>query len=272
MRTSLLWMLGIAVVALGGCGKNTAQPFSVVWPTGTNAAAVGFTNYTHEVIKVWPHDTNAFTEGLVFHRGGLLESTGVHGQSSLRKVDLQTGLVLQQTPLSTPYFAEGLTVLGTNIFQLTYLNGKCFVYELDGFRLLKEFSYRGEGWGLTTDGESLIMSDGTDRIRFVNPLTFTVTRTIRVRLQDQIVSHLNELEYVKGEIYANIWPIDDVVRINPGTGNVIGRIDFAGLLPPEDRTMNPDVLNGIAYDADNNRLYVTGKRWPKLFEVRLQPK
>lgn len=271
MPSLAIWMIGLASIALTGCGKNSAQPVSIVWPTGTNATSAGFTNYSYEVINTWPHDTNAFTEGLVFLGGSLLESTGIYGQSSLRKLDLATGQVLQQKQLSAAYFGEGLAVLGNRVFQLTYLKGICFVYEQDSFELQKTFSYRGEGWGLTTDGRCLIMSDGTDRIRFIDPLTFAVTKAIRVRLQGQILNRVNELEYVNGEIYANIWPTDDVVRIDPATGRVLGRISFTGLLGPGDRTVNTDVMNGIAYDAENDRLFVTGKRWPKLFEVRLKP-
>jgi len=224
------------------------------------------------VVNVLPHDPAAFTQGLVFLNGTLLESTGLYGQSTLRKVDLKTGGVLKQGKVPAKYFAEGLAVLGDKVFQLTWQNHKGFVYDLATFRLEKEFAYKGEGWGLTTDGHCLILSDGTDRIRFLDPVTFGVKQTIHVQFQGRPVDRLNELEYIKGEIFANIWGADYVVRIDPATGRVIGVIDFTGLLAAQDRSTNTDVLNGIAYDAAKDRLFVTGKRWPKLFEVRLKPK
>jgi glutaminyl-peptide cyclotransferase len=224
------------------------------------------------VINTYPHDRGAFTQGLVYLDGTLLESTGLNGQSTLRRVDLKTGKVLKQVEVPSQYFAEGLALLNGKLFQLTWQNQKGFVYDLESFKLEKEFSYTGEGWGLTTDGQSLIMSDGTSQIRFLDPVTFEVKRTINVQDHGQPISRLNELEYVKGEIFADIWTTDFVVRIDPATGNVLGAIDFRGLLAPEDRQANTDVLNGIAYDAAGDRLFVTGKFWPKLFEVRLKPK
>jgi glutamine cyclotransferase len=221
-------------------------------------------------VKVWPHDTNAFTQGLVFLDGALLESTGLNGHSSLRKVELQTARVLKQVEVPAEYFAEGLAVVGTNAFQLTWQNHKAFVYSLETFKVEKEFTYEGEGWGLATDGHLLILSDGTDQIRFLDPITFVVTRTIHVQYLGKPLARLNELEYIKGEILANVWGADQVVKIDPANGKVTGVIDFTGLLPKEDRALNTDVLNGIAYDAAGDRLFVTGKLWPKLFEVRLK--
>jgi glutamine cyclotransferase len=247
-------LLSAVLVAFLGCGKNSPPPVK----------------YSYEVLNVWPHDTNAFTQGLVFLDDAVLESTGLNGQSTLRRVDLTTGRVLQQVEVPEQYFAEGLAALGSKLFQLTYTSQKGFVYDLESFRLEKEFAYKGPGWGLTSDGEYLILSDGTDRIRFLDPVSFKVKRTIRVRLQGRRVIRLNELEYIKGEIFANIWGADYVVRIDPVTGTVIGTIDFAGLLEAKDRNADTSVLNGIAYDAAADRLFVTGKRWPKLFEVRLK--
>jgi len=219
---------------------------------------------------MWPHDLNAFTQGLVFFDGQLLESTGLNGQSSLRRVDLETGKVISQLQLPYEYFAEGLALFGKKLFQLTFQNGKCFVYDLKTFRREKEFSYPGEGWGLTTDGQWLIMSDGSDRLRFLDPETFEVKKTVKVVMTGRTVNRLNELEYIKGEIFANIWQSDVVVRIEPSTGKVLGLINFTGLLPSSDRDSSTDVLNGIAHDSSSDRLFVTGKRWPKLFEVRLK--
>ncbi len=262
-------MLALSLVFLAGCGQKSAGSQDTRPPA---QAAAPVATYTYQVVDVHPHDRNAFTQGLVFLKGVLFESTGLNGKSSLRRVDLQTGRVLQQVGLSAQYFAEGMTVLDGKIFQLTWQSQKGFVYDLETFEPKGEFSYTGEGWGLTTDGHVLIMSDGTDQIRFLDPATFRVLRTIHVLNQGLPLPRLNELEYVKGEIFANIWQTQSVARIDPADGRVLGLIDFSGLLTPADYTKTTDVLNGIAYDAAGDRLFVTGKNWPKLFEVRLQPK
>jgi glutamine cyclotransferase len=293
MRASIrilspLGLLWASLVLLTGCTpdspaatpglENTTASTVSQKPPGDNPLAGKSTTptevpvYSYEIVKAFPHDPGAFTQGLVFLDGALLESTGLNGQSSLRKVDLQTGRVLQRVEVPVEYFAEGMAVLGGRVFQLTWQNHKGFVYDLASFRPEKEFVYEGEGWGLTTDGHWLILSDGTDQIRFLDPVTFEVKRTIRVYVVDHPVGRLNELEYVKGEIFANIWGANYIVRIDPATGRVTGMVDFTGLLAPQDRRADTDVLNGIAYDAAENRLFVTGKRWPKLFEVRLKLK
>ena len=228
--------------------------------------------YTCEIVHAFPHDRAAFTQGLVYLDGGFLESTGLNGESSLRKTDLKTGAVVKEVKLSEQYFAEGLALLRGELFQLTWRNQKAFVYSLADFKLVHEFRYAGEGWGLTTDGVSLIMSDGTDQIRFLDPATFAEKKRINVRMRGRAVDRLNELEYVKGAILANVWGSDDVVRIDPATGRVTAVINFSGLLSAQDRDENTEVLNGIAYDASGDRLFVTGKRWPKIFEVRLRLK
>ena len=224
----------------------------------------------YEIVHTYPHDPAAFTQGLLFLNGVLYESTGQYGQSSLRKVELPTGKVLQQTNVPSLYFAEGLAELDGKLYQLTWREKTAFVYDLNTFTLEKQFFYPFEGWGLTTDGHSLILSDGTDQIRFIDPANFTAQRTIHVKDHGRPVAELNELEYIKGEIFANIWQTDDIVRINPATGEVIERINFAGLLKPQERA-SADVLNGIAYDAAGDRFFITGKYWPKLFEIRLKP-
>ena len=252
----VLWMIIVVLVVLTGCDKNSHPPI----------------NYSYDVINVWPHDTNAFTEGLVFHDGVLLESTGLNGQSTLRKVDLKTGGVIKRVNVPATFFAEGLTVLGDRVFQLTYTSHKGFVYDLESFQFKYEFPFKGEGWGLATDGQWLIASDGTDRIRFLDPITFKEHRAIRVRLQGKRVIFINELEYIKGEIWANVWGVDYVLRIDPATGIVLGKIDFSGLREKDDRDVKKRVLNGIAFDKVGDRVFVTGKRWPKLFEVRLKLK
>jgi len=228
--------------------------------------------YTYEIVNIWHHDPTAFTQGLLYLNGVLFESTGLYGASSLREVDLQTGQVRRRVPVPSVYFAEGLVVLDNQIFQLTWTNGKAFVYDLKSFKLQKEFSYTGEGWGLTTDGKSLLMSDGSDQIFFRDPNSFKIQKTIHVSDHGRPVMRLNELEYVKGEILANIWQTDFVARIDPATGNLTGLIDLHGLLQARDFDATTDVLNGIAYDPAGDRLFVTGKHWPKLFEVRLKPK
>ncbi len=238
-------------------------------PVAASASAPA-TRYGYEVVATWPHDPQAFTQGLVFRQGEFLESTGLNGQSSLRDVELTTGRVLKQVTVPSEFFAEGLAVVGDQAFQLTWQNGKGFVYDVDTFRLEKEFAYDGEGWGLATDGHQLMLSDGTSQIRFLDPATFQVVRTIEVTDNGKPVERLNELEWINGEIFANVWQTNEVVRIDPESGRVRGVIDFSGLLGPQDRGPDTDVLNGIAYDAANDRLFVTGKRWPKIFEVRLK--
>lgn len=188
----------------------------------------------------------------------------------MREVELQSGRVLKQVALAPVYFAEGVAVVASQVFQLTWQNRKAFVYDADTFQLLKEFPYEGEGWGLTTDGTALIASDGTSQIRFLDPVTFSVKRTLPVTMDGRPLDRLNELEFIHGEIFANIWQTDEVVRIDPVSGIVRGIIDFSGLLAAHDRHADTDVLNGIAYDPKNDRLFVTGKRWPRLFEVRLK--
>jgi glutaminyl-peptide cyclotransferase len=273
---------GLVALLLAGCDRDPASDTENSSHTNVpsippsvdagKSATNEFLSYTYDVIHVRPHDRGAFTQGLVYLDGALLESTGLEGQSSLRRVDLKTGEVLKRVAVPSQYFAEGLAALNGKLFQLTWQNQKCFVYDLQSFQLEKDFAYAGEGWGLTTDGHWLIMSDGTDRIRFLDPDTFEEKRKINVAARGQPVYRLNELEYIKGEIFANVWGTDFVVCIDPATGKVTGVIDFTGLLAPEDRDANTDVLNGIAYDSAGDRLFVTGKRWPKLFEVRLKRK
>ena len=257
-------LLGPGLAGFAGCD---AKPAAGAAPAAPAAVA----SYTYEVVRTFPHDRDAFTQGLVYLDGALLESTGLNGQSTLRRVELATGRILQQVRVPSQYFAEGMTVLGGKIYQLTWQSQKGFVYDLATFALEKEFAYAGEGWGLTTDGHSLILSDGTDQLRFLDPATFKVTRTLRVTRAGQPLRLLNELEFIRGEIYANIWQSHTVARIDPATGRVLGVIDFFGLLPAADRAANTDVLNGLAYDPATDRLFVTGKNWPKLFEVRLRP-
>ena len=227
--------------------------------------------YGYAVINEYPHDPEAFTQGLVLEDGTLYEGTGLWGRSSLRRVDKRTGIVMQLRELPSRFFGEGITVLGDRIVQLTWQARVGFVYDRESFGLLQEFQYATEGWGLTHDGEHLIMSDGTAWLHFLHPQTFEEVRRLQVLEDDGPVIRLNELEYIQGEIYANVWLTDRLARIDPLTGQVTGWVDLAGLLSPEDRESPVDVLNGIAYDAESQHLLVTGKLWPKLFEIELVP-
>ncbi len=228
--------------------------------------------YGFRVIHVYPHDQRAFTQGLEFRNGFLYEGTGLKGRSTLRKEDLETGKVLQEVELAPRFFGEGITVLGERIDQLTWQSHVGYVYDQSSFRVLKNFSYPGEGWGLANDGKRIYMSDGTAQIRCLDAATLQEERRFTVHEGSGPIWELNELEWVRGELYANVWGTDRIVRISPLDGQVLGWIDLAGLLPAEDRTVETDVLNGIAYDALRDRLFVTGKLWPKLFEIRLVQK
>jgi glutamine cyclotransferase len=275
---SLLLFLTISLGAPGCRSGPGTNAVSVNGPGNSNSAATPapaaekVKTYGYEVVNFWPHDREAFTQGLVFHEGALLESTGQQGFSSLRRVELKTGKVLQKIDVPRQYFAEGLTLFGGKLYQLTWQHQRGFLYDPANFKQVGEFRYDGEGWGLTHDGESLILSDGTSQIRFIDPQTFEVRRTINVRDGGQAVRELNELEYVKGEIWANVWHKDRVARIDPRTGAVVGWVDLKGLLAAGDVRDPEAVLNGIAYDEAGDRLFVTGKLWPKLFEIRLKEK
>jgi glutaminyl-peptide cyclotransferase len=222
-----------------------------------------------KVVRSYPHDPEAFTQGLFFHDGFLFEGTGMRGRSSIRKVEIETGRVVQQVALPPEVFGEGITQWGDRIIGLTWTEQTAFVLDLKTFKLWRKFNYPGEGWGLTQNGRELIMSDGTAELRFLDPLTFKELRRVRVTANGRPVDQLNELEWVNGQVFANIWQTDRIARIDPKTGHVLGWIDLAGLLPPSQRTGNDDVLNGIAYDATKKRLFVTGKLWPRLFEIQL---
>ena len=225
--------------------------------------------YSYKVINIYPHDRSAFTQGLVFENGVLYEGTGLRGHSTLRRVKLETGEILQIRELPPHFFGEGVTIYENKIIQLTWRSNVGFIYNKDSFELLHEFNYPTEGWGITHDGKRLIISDGTATLHFFDPETFENIGHMEVYDNAGLVTKLNELEYVRGEIYANIWQTDHIARIAPQTGQVIGLIDLKGLLSAEDHSERVDVLNGIAYDTKNDRLFVTGKLWPKLFEIRM---
>ena len=226
--------------------------------------------YGYRIVNTYPHDPRAYTQGLIYRDGFLFESTGLNGHSSLRKVKLETGEVIQQESLDQGYFAEGLTDWNGRLVQLTWQSNTGFVYDLASFRLLSTFRYSGQGWGLTHDRKRLIMSDGSEYLRFLNPESLQETGRIAVRDGSVPVTNLNELEYVQDEIYANVWHTDRIARIAPQSGQVVGWINLQGLLPTVYQLDPEAVLNGIAYDAVQRRLFVTGKLWPKLFEIRLE--
>jgi glutamine cyclotransferase len=233
------------------------------------------TIYDYTVVKSYPHDPNAFTQGLVYLDGVFYEGTGLYGRSSLRKVAPETGAVLQQHDLDETLFGEGIAVLGDEIYQLTWQNGVGFVYDRESFAEKRRFTYTTEGWGLTHDGEHLIMSDGTPFLYFRDPATLEEVRRITVTVSGEPVMRLNELEYIDGKVLANVWQTDYMLRIDPATGVVDGIYDFTGLLvqaPPSTSATAPDVLNGVAYDRDTGRFFVTGKLWPAVFEVEMHPR
>ena len=258
-RRWLVWglALGAAALAVG----------LAAWPQlgarRDSTTATGF-----EVVAAYPHDANAFTQGLAIEAGQLYEGTGQYGASTVRRVDLQSGRPDKQRALNQRYFGEGIAILGGLLYQLTWQNGVVVVYDLATFEVQRTMQYDGEGWGLTHDGRELIMSDGSATIRFRDPQTFAVTREIEVRAGNAPVPKLNELEFIDGEIWANIWYDDRIARISPATGEVLGFIDLTTLYPQSARGSEA-VLNGIAYDAAAKRLFVTGKNWPQLYEIRV---
>ncbi len=226
--------------------------------------------YGYRIVNVYPHDSRAFTQGLVYHHGFLFESTGLYGRSTLRKVRLESGEVIQQHPVDAKYFAEGLTDWGDRLIQLTWRSSIGFVYDLRTLRVQREFSYLGEGWGLTHDRKRLIMSDGSSSLRFLDPATFKEIGRVSVKDRGEPVENLNELDFVRNDVFANVWHTDRIAIIEPRSGQVIGWIDLSGLLSNSYRTDPEAVLNGIAYDSAGDRLFVTGKLWPKLFEIHLE--
>lgn len=228
--------------------------------------------YSYRVVKSYPHERSAFTQGLEYRDGFLYEGTGLVGRSSLRKIDLTTGRVLQSFDVPRPFFGEGITVLNHQIFELTWTTQTGFIYDKSSFRVLKSFNYPGEGWGLANDGKQIYMSDGSSQLRILDPATFKEIRRITVKDGSEQVFELNELEFVRGEIYANVWQTDRIARISPADGKVLGWIDLSGILSKSERPEADAVLNGIAYDAASDRLFITGKLWPKIFEIKLVPK
>jgi glutamine cyclotransferase len=228
--------------------------------------------YYYKVVNSYPHDTEAYLQGLVFHEGVLYESTGLYGKSTLRRVKLKTGKVLQMTSLAPDLFGEGLALVDNRLIQLTWQSRRGFVYDRDSLGLLREFTYETEGWGLTYDGTRLIMSDGSSVLTYLDPTSFEPVNRLAVTFEGRPLPRLNELEYVEGEIWANVWLTDLIVRIDPATGEVDSYIDLAGILQTEVPLGPDDVLNGIAYDQQGKRVFVSGKRWPRVFEIKTKKK
>jgi len=240
--------------------------------TACSASAQNVKTYGYKVEETFPHDEASYTQGLFFHDGVLYESAGQYGESSFRQVDLSSGRVLRRLGFEGRYFVEGSCVLGDKLYILTWQEKECFVYDIRSWEKLGSFRYLGEGWGLTTDGKSLIMSDGTSTITYRNPETFAPERTVTVTLRGQKVLYLNELEYIKGEIWANVYGTDQIVRIDPATGKVRSVVNLRNILPVQLRRARTDVLNGIACDSRTGAIYVTGKYWPKMYRITLVEK
>lgn len=241
-------------------------------PTQSARHPVRPPEYTFKLIHIFPHDAAAFTQGLAYRNGYLYESTGLKGRSSLRKERLETGEMFQRVDLAPELFGEGIALFKDEVIQLTWQAQTGFVYNLSDFRLLRQFSYSGEGWGLTSNSREIFMSDGTADIRVLDPDTLAEKRRIKVHDGDTPIDQLNELEFVEGEIFANVWQTDRIARISPQSGKVVGWIDLRGLLSPVYHREPGAVLNGIAYDAIGKRLFVTGKLWPSIFQIELIPK
>lgn len=246
-------LASLLLLILAGCSGDADRPLK---------------GETLEVVQKLPHDRSAYTQGLVFYGGNFLESAGLYGESTLRKVDVETGAVLERRELDDRFFAEGLEELNGRLYQLTWQEQTGLVWDADRLELIDQFQYTGQGWGLATDGEFLIVSDGSYRLRFIDPATFAVDRVLEVRDAGRVVFSLNELEWVDGELWANIYQEDNIARIDPVTGEVIGWVNVGGLLPFWAEMRGAEVANGIAYDEATDRLWVTGKNWPTVFEVR----
>ena len=266
LKARLVLILALSVAGLQcNAGANSGSSNS---GTPSNAVVV---KHGYQIVKAYPHDTGAFTQGLIFVEGKLYEGTGQEGRSSVREVDLETGRILKKVDIPEQFFGEGITLLNGKIYQLTWQHQVGFIYNSQTLEKIGEFNYNGQGWGITNDGRSLIISDGSNRLKFLDPDSFRVTKTIAVTDGRTPIQQLNELEYVNGEIYANIWHDQRIVTIDPQNGRVTGWIDLTGLLQPGAVQNEEAVLNGIAYDQAGNRLFVTGKLWPQLFEIKLKP-
>lgn len=294
MRFYLMMLLAFAALSCSETPKNSS-PNSTVNKNASNSNSKqsALPTYTYQIVKSYPHDPKAFTQGLIFRDGFLYEGTGEEGESTIRKVEIATGKVVQKFDLRQEIFGEGITAVGDKLYQISWQNGLAWEYDLSDFKMLREMKYAGEGWGLTTDGTQLIMSDGTHLLKFIDPQTFKTTRTVPVMQENgKPLYLLNELEWVKGEIWANIWHSEQtetgttqgrmpnlgrpntIARIDPASGRVVGWIDLANISPDDqdENRESENTLNGIAYDEAGDRIFVTGKNWKKLYEIKVVPK
>lgn len=264
----LIVFIAILIVGVIYYALRPKQPSAEVTPAIPDPLAQ---NLSYEILATLPHDPTCYTQGLVIDEGIFYESCGLYGQSSLRLVDPATGTVQAETELDASFFAEGLALLEGKLYQLTWRENTGFVYDASTFEQLRAFNYQTEGWGLTTDGSALILSDGTNTLYWLDPGTMQIVRQVNVSYRGQSVEYLNELEFINGLIFANIYLTDTIVAVNPDDGNVVSLIDLTGLRPAQNQAVQGEVLNGIAYDSINDKLYLTGKNWPSLYEVRLVP-
>jgi len=278
-RYSRTLIAAIALVAVVGAGflifaSRTSEP------EGKSNAAAGDQSSaardtrarqgSYEVVNSYPHDPTSFTQGLVWQNGGFYESTGLYGQSKLRRLEFPSGKVLKEVSVARDLFAEGLALVDNRLIQLTWTSHRGFVYDRDTLKLIQEFAYDTEGWGLTYDGKSLILSDGSSDLFYFDPQALKQVKKLHVTMNGNAIPEINELEFIEGEIWANVWQTDMILRIDPATGQVKSFLDLKGILAPSDRTGREDVLNGIAYDSERKRIFVTGKLWPRIFEIRLK--
>jgi glutamine cyclotransferase len=269
-RFRALRLITLLASVAGGCAGTQAIDIAPLTPmVGSSQKDAQIRVLSMKLIRAYPHDPHAFTQGLEYYGGFLYESTGIAGQSTVRKIALATGAIIQKASLPPQYFGEGLTIFHGKIYQLTWLSKKGFIYDLRSLRQIGEFPYDGEGWGLTHDDKSLIMSDGTNKIRYIDPVSFSVTRTLEVYAGAEGVINLNELEYIKGEILANIWHSTRIARIDARNGQVLAWIDLTSIVATEHHGEEA-VLNGIAYDKIGDRLFVTGKNWSKVFQIKVE--
>lgn len=265
-----------------GTSNNSTKPVNNASNSNNTVKSNSVPVYTYEVVNTYKHDPTAFTEGLFYKDGFLYESTGEEGKSSLRKVELETGKVLQKVDLPKDSFGEGISLINDKIYQLTWQEGLCRVFDAKDFKLIREFKYQGEGWGMTTDGKNLFITNRTHVMQIMDPETFQPVRMISVFREDgKPLMQINELEYIKGEIWANVWHSEEprilgkpnyIARINPQDGKLLGWIDLGGISPDDSERDSENTLNGIAYDEGGDRIFVTGKNWKKLFEIKVKPK
>ncbi|WP_207494093.1 glutaminyl-peptide cyclotransferase [Aridibaculum aurantiacum] len=240
--------------------------------TTTNSPIPAPQNIQYNIVASYPHDTSSYTQGLIWLNNSLFEGTGIEGQSKLLKVDLQTGKAQQAVKLSDEDFGEGITILNDKIYQLTWMNNKVYVYDASSLKKIQEFKWEHQGWGITHNGTDLIISTGSNNLYFVDPATFQIKNVVGVFDNNGPVGNLNELEYIDGSVYSNVYTTDYIIKIDPSSGHVIGRMNLEGLLQKAGKTVeygDGNVLNGIAYDKEKNSLYITGKKWPLLFELKL---